>query len=145
MIPEYETRSWFEAVKGLEHEPERGKRCTVCFTRRLTVTAQYAKEHGFSHFTTTLATSRWKDKKQVDAAGFTAQEATGVPYWSEDWRKGGLVTRRYQLVKEFNFYNQLYCGCVYSQQNNTHVAHVTDTAITCTGCKTNVAQSDQGA
>ena len=54
VLPEYETRSWFEAVKGLEHEPERGKRCTVCFTRRLTVTAQYAKEHGFSHFTTTL-------------------------------------------------------------------------------------------
>ena len=145
VIPEYETKSWFEAVKGLEHEPERGKRCTVCFTRRLTVTAQYAKKHGFSHFTTTLATSRWKDKKQVDAAGFAAQEATGVPYWSEDWRKGGLVTRRYQLVKEFNFYNQLYCGCVYSQQNNTHVAHVTDTAIACTNCKTNIAPSDIGA
>lgn len=118
IIPAYETQSWFAATKGLEHEPERGPRCTVCFTLRLTATAQYAKEHDFSHFTTTLATSRWKDKKQVDAAGRAAQEATGVAYWDEDWRKNGLVTRRYQLVKECHFYNQLYCGCVYSQQNS---------------------------
>ena len=83
-------------------------------------TAMYAKEHGFTHFTTTLATSRWKNKKQVDAAGFIAQEASGVPYWSEDWRKEGLVTRRYQLVKEFNFYNQLYCGCIFSRDNDAY-------------------------
>lgn len=124
VIPEYETKGWFAAVKGLEHEPERGKRCTVCFTERLTATALYAKEHGFSHFTTTLATSRWKNKQQVDAAGMAAQEATGVTYWSEDWRKSGLVTRRYQLVKEFNFYNQLYCGCVYSKESANHIKHV---------------------
>ena len=124
VIPDYETKGWFAAVKGLEHEPERGQRCTVCFTERLTATALYAKEHGFSHFTTTLATSRWKNKQQVDAAGMAAQEATGVTYWSEDWRKSGLVTRRYQLVKEFNFYNQLYCGCVYSKESATHIKHV---------------------
>lgn len=115
VIPDYEPKAWFAKVKGLEHEPERGRRCTVCFTERLTATALYAKEHGFSHFTTTLATSRWKNKKQVDEAGFAAQAATGVPYWAEDWRKEGLVTRRYQLVKEFDFYNQQYCGCVYSK------------------------------
>ena len=99
IVPEYDPKEWFAKVKGLEHEPERGARCSVCFLDRLMATALYAKEHGFSHFTTTLATSRWKNKKQVDAAGFAAQEATGVPYWSEDWRKEGLVTRRYQLVK----------------------------------------------
>lgn len=115
VIPEYEPQGWFAKVKGLEHEPERGKRCTVCFTERLTATAQYAKAHEFSHFTTTLATSRWKNKKQVDEAGYAAEAVTGVKYWAEDWRKEGLVTRRYQLVKEFDFYNQQYCGCVYSK------------------------------
>ena len=102
IVPEYDPKEWFAKVKGLEHEPERGARCSVCFGDRLMATALYAKEHGFSHFTTTLATSRWKNKKQVDAAGFAAQEATGVPYWSEDWRKEGLVTRRYQLVKSLS-------------------------------------------
>lgn len=133
VIPEYETKEWFAAVKGLEHEPERGARCTVCFTERLTATAMYAKEHGFTHFTTTLATSRWKNKKQVDAAGFAAQEATGVTYWSEDWRKEGLVTRRYKLVKEFNFYNQLYCGCVFSKES---AAYQKDIEIPSVCCKT---------
>lgn len=121
IIPEYDTKPWFDLVKGLEKEPERGERCTVCFTHRLTATAMYAKANGFSHFTTTLATSRWKDKKQVDLAGFKAQEATGTIYWSEDWRKGGLVTRRYELVKKFNFYNQQYCGCIYSKLNNDYL------------------------
>ncbi len=120
IIPEYDPKPWFAKVKGLEREPERGARCSVCFGDRMLATAMYAKEHGFTHFTTTLATSRWKNKKQVDAAGFIAQEASGVPYWSEDWRKEGLVTRRYQLVKEFNFYNQLYCGCIFSRDNDAY-------------------------
>ena len=57
IVPEYDPKEWFAKVKGLEHEPERGARCSVCFGDRLMATALYAKEHGFSHFTTTLATS----------------------------------------------------------------------------------------
>ena len=117
IIPEYDAPAWFQAVKGLEHEPERGKRCDVCFIYRLKATALYAKEHGFSHFSSTLATSRWKNKQQVDQAGEAAALATGVSYWNVDWRKGGLVGRRYELVKSFAFYNQLYCGCVFSHES----------------------------
>ncbi|HIV55443.1 MAG TPA: epoxyqueuosine reductase QueH [Candidatus Anaerobiospirillum stercoravium] len=128
VVPDYEPQGWFAQVKGLEHEPERGARCSVCFTQRLMATARYAQEHGFSHFTTTLATSRWKNKKQVDVAGLAAQAATGVPYWAEDWRKEGLVTRRYQLVKSFNFYNQLYCGCIFSRDNGAYTKDSPTTA-----------------
>ena len=50
--------------------------------------------------------------------GFSAQGAVdGIKYWDQDWRKEGLVGRRYELVKEINFYNQLYCGCEFSQEN----------------------------
>lgn len=119
-VGDYDTKSWFEKIKGLEQEPERGKRCAVCFTHRLTVAAMFAKELGLSHFTSSLATSRWKKKEQVDQAGFSAQEATGVMYWDQDWRKQGLVNRRYELVKKFNFYNQEYCGCVYSQRSSEY-------------------------
>lgn len=123
VVGDYDTRTWFKLTKGLEHEPERGARCSVCFTHRLTATALFAKQRGISHFTSTLATSRWKNKDQVNAAGFKAQQSVNneALYWAEDWRKGGLVTRRYELVKEFNFYNQQYCGCVYSQQNTAHI------------------------
>ena len=54
---------------GLENEPERGSRCLKCFTLRLTETARYASEHGFSVFTTTLASSRWKSLDQINEAG----------------------------------------------------------------------------
>ena len=115
VIGDYEPQKWFEAVKGLESCPERSARCEECFYMRLKATAYFAKERGINIFTTTLATSRWKNKQQVDAAGYRAQkECNGTLYWDKDWRKGGLVERRYKLVKEIAFYNQRYCGCVFS-------------------------------
>lgn len=142
IIPTYDPKPWFAKTKGLEKEPERGARCSVCFGDRMLATAMYAKKHGFSHFTTTLATSRWKNKKQVDAAGFAAQEASGVPYWSEDWRKEGLVTRRYELVKSFNFYNQLYCGCIYSRDNGAYQKDAPQTIPSITSISAPVATED---
>ncbi|SPT69279.1 Uncharacterized BCR, COG1636 [Anaerobiospirillum thomasii] len=125
VVGDYDTKTWFEKIKGLENEPERGARCTVCFTHRLTVTALFAKERGINLFTSTLATSRWKNKKQVDHCGQEAQNAVeGSIYWDQDWRKQGLVGRRYELVKEFDFYNQQYCGCVYSQEGTQYVRNV---------------------
>ncbi|MBO6257775.1 MAG: epoxyqueuosine reductase QueH [Succinivibrio sp.] len=113
---DYDVREWLLKTKGLEHEPERGLRCDVCFTHRLTVTASFAKSRGITYFTTTLATSRWKNKAQVDRAGFKAQDCVkGTKYWDLDWRKNGLVSRRYELVKKIGFYNQLYCGCLFSK------------------------------
>lgn len=121
-VGDYEPRKWFDAIKGLEQEPERGQRCSVCFAFRLSATALFAKEVGATHFTTTLATSRWKNKAQIDDAGFKAQSFVNdeVKYWAEDWRKKGMVTRRDALVKKFNFYNQQYCGCVFSKENTSY-------------------------
>lgn len=111
----YEPEKWLERAKGLEQEPERGKRCDMCFEMRLEATARFAISKGIPLFTTTLATSRWKSKAQVDRAGETAaSKVPGSVYWSFDWRKEGLVGRRYELVREINFYNQRYCGCVFS-------------------------------
>lgn len=117
-VDPYDTAKWFECIKGFEDEPERGRRCDRCFAFRLTRAARFAKERGIRVFTTTLATSRWKSKPQVDRAGRAAQDAVpGTLYWDIDWRKEGLVGRRYELVKEIGFYNQRYCGCVYSMKS----------------------------
>lgn len=120
-VGDYDYKKWQEKIKGLENEPERGNRCLKCFTHRLTVTALFAKENNINTFTTTLCTSRWKSKKQVDAAGKASQDIVeGIKYWDQDWRKEGLVGRRYELVKEIMFYNQLYCGCQYSLNNTAY-------------------------
>lgn len=91
----------------MEDEPERGSRCLQCFTLRLTETARYAAEHGFTLFTTTLASSRWKSLDQINLAGRRAATLyPGTIFWEQNWRKGGLQDRRNQLLKEHDFYNQ---------------------------------------
>ena len=112
---DYDHEQWRCDVQGLEGEPERGSRCSVCFRLRLTAAAQEARRQGLRFFTTTLASSRWKSIEQITAAGLAAQQAVeGTEFWAQNWRKGGLYERRNQLLKEYQFYNQQYCGCEYS-------------------------------
>lgn len=114
---DYDHEGWLQDVCGMENEPERGRRCEQCFTLRLTKAAQEARKLGLQYFTTTLASSRWKSLEQINRAGQIAQQTVeGTVFWDQNWRKGGLQERRNQLLREFNFYNQLYCGCEFSQR-----------------------------
>ncbi len=142
---DYSHESWLKGVCGLEGEPERGRRCEQCFTLRLVETAKKAQELGIKYFATTLASSRWKSLEQIERAGLAAEQIANastlqsfnpsilqsfnpsilqsfnpstlqVRFWAQNWRKGGLQERRNQLLKEYNFYNQLYCGCEFSQR-----------------------------
>ena len=65
----YDHDAWLDAVRGLEAEPERGARCAACFRFRLGRAAAYAASRGLRVLATTLASSRWKDLDQVNAAG----------------------------------------------------------------------------
>lgn len=112
---DYDRDAWFERIKGQENEPERGARCTSCFDMRFQRTALYAKEHGFKVFSSTLGISRWKDMDQINDCGERASAwFPDLIYWTFNWRKGGGSKRMYDLAKEERFYQQLYCGCVYS-------------------------------
>lgn len=106
--------TWRECVCGLENEPERGKRCEMCFYHRLEATAKKAQELGIAFMATTLASSRWKRLEQINAAGNAAALKYGVSFWAQNWRKEGLQERRNELLKEYGFYNQLFCGCEFS-------------------------------
>ncbi len=116
---DYDYGLWLSAVKGLENEPERGKRCMKCFFIRLRATAQYAHAHGFNVFATTLASSRWKNLEQINQAGREAASYyENIVFWEQNWRKGGLQERRCALLKERGFYNQQYCGCEFSLRSS---------------------------
>ena len=115
---DYDHETWLGCVGGLEQEPERGRRCACCFRQRLTETAREARRQGLAWFTTTLASSRWKSLEQIDRAGHEAEQAVeGTRFWAQNWRKGGLYERRNQLLREYAFYNQQYCGCEFSCRN----------------------------
>lgn len=122
----YDHEAWLGHVRGLEKEPERGRRCSECFRFRLLRAGRYAVSGGFGILATTLASSRWKDMEQVNAAGeWACAEANAtagalaaepLTWWAQDWRKGGLQPRRSEIIREQGFYNQLFCGCEFSKR-----------------------------
>ncbi len=125
MDGDYDYDRWRASICGLEQEPERGRRCEACFYHRLAAAARKAHEAGIPFFATTLASSRWKSIEQVNRAGQAAEvwvnshpepgdRCSNVQFWAQNWRKDGLQERRNQLLKEYQFYNQLYCGCEFS-------------------------------
>lgn len=123
---DYDMDNWFDRAKGMENEPERGIRCTMCFDMRFERTALYAYEHGFSVITSSLGISRWKNMQQINDCGHRAVKPyPDLLYWDYNWRKGGGSSRMIEISKREQFYQQEYCGCAYSLRdtNNHRVAH----------------------
>ncbi|MCZ2157479.1 MAG: epoxyqueuosine reductase QueH [Bryobacterales bacterium] len=108
----HDTDNWFERAKDLNGE--RG-RATMCFDMRFERTALYAHEHGFHVITSCLGISRWKNMDQINDSGVrAASRYPGMSYWTYNWRKKGGAARMVEIAKRENFYQQEYCGCVYS-------------------------------
>jgi predicted adenine nucleotide alpha hydrolase (AANH) superfamily ATPase len=112
---DYDKDNWFKRIKGLENEPERGERCTKCFDMRFERSALYEHENNFFLFAITLGISRWKDLDQVNNSGLRAADRySGLNFWDFNWRKAGGSPRMIEISKREEFYQQEYCGCVYS-------------------------------
>lgn len=112
---EYTPDDFYSAVKGLETEPEGGKRCTKCFEVRLTHAAKLAKEKCFDYFTTTLSISPLKNSQLLNELGAKLGNIYGVEYLQSDFKKHNGYKRSVELSKEYGLYRQDYCGCVYSR------------------------------
>jgi len=110
---EYDVENWLEAVRGLEHEPEKGSRCGVCFDRRFEISAKKAAELGESTFTSTLLTSPKKSLKQLQVAGDALGAKYGISFVAPDYRKASGTQEQNILAKEDALYRQDYCGCMF--------------------------------
>lgn len=108
---EYEPTKWDSVCAQMMDEPERGKRCSACFKLRLSRAAVYAKENGFTHFTSVFGISRFKDFDQVCAVAQEVSEQYQLPYDMTNWRKQGGLEFAEKLGREKNLYRQTYCGC----------------------------------
>ena len=111
----YDPECFYEAVKGLENEPEGGKRCEKCFELRLRETAFLAKKEKFDYFTTTLSISPLKSAEKLNNIGEKIADEYGVKFLNSDFKKRGGYQRSIELSKEYGLYRQDYCGCVYSK------------------------------
>ncbi len=118
---DYDMDNWFARARGMEMEPERGIRCTMCFDMRFERTALYAHEHGFDVISSSLGISRWKNMEQINGSGMRAAEKyPGLSYWTYNWRKKGGAARMIEISKREEFYQQEYCGCAYSLRDTNN-------------------------
>ena len=111
---EWRPETFYEAVKGLEGEPEGGKRCEKCYELRLLEAAKEAKAGDYDYFTTTLTISPLKSADKLNEIGRRLGTEYGVAYLPSDFKKRDGYKRSTQLSKEYGLYRQDYCGCVYS-------------------------------
>ncbi len=111
---EYDYERWLESVKGLENEPEKGKRCSVCFDNRLEVTAKKAVELGIREITTTLLTSPQKSFVQLRKNASKIEEKYSLHVITPDFRVNGGTTEQFALAKKDMLYHQNYCGCIFA-------------------------------
>ena len=118
---DYNADEFFVVAKGLEKEPEGGKRCEKCFDLRLDFTAKTAKENKFDYFATTLTISPLKNANLINQIGESLAEKYNVKYLSSDFKKKEGYKRSIILSKEYNLYRQNYCGCVFSKENESNI------------------------
>ena len=114
---DYAPQDYYDAVKGLEAEPEGGERCFVCYELRLREAAQIARKLGFEYFTTTLTISPHKNAEKLNDIGERLAKEYGLLYLPSDFKKKNGYKRSIELSKEYDLYRQDYCGCVYSMRS----------------------------
>ncbi|MCI8777955.1 MAG: epoxyqueuosine reductase QueH [Bacilli bacterium] len=113
----YNPKLFFNLSKGLEREPEKGKRCFKCYELRLQETALIAKKLDFDYFATTLTLSPYKNSNWVNEIGEKLETKYNIKYLYSDFKKKNGYKRSIELSKIYNLYRQDYCGCIYSKKN----------------------------
>ena len=114
LFEEHRSAEYYARARGLEDEPEGGKRCTECFRLRLEETAKLAAARGFDYFCTTLTLSRHKDAVRINAIAEEIAQKAGVKWLPSEFKKRDGENRSLALCEQYNVYRQLYCGCEYS-------------------------------
>jgi hypothetical protein len=120
----YSPEDFYGAVRGLEQEPEGGRRCEKCFRVRLEKTAELASREGYDFFTTTLSISPMKNAVLLNEIGEKLAEEYGVYYLCSDFKKRNGYLRSVELSKVYELYRQNYCGCVYSLQEQRNCGRI---------------------
>lgn len=116
IVEEYEQEEFFNKVVGLENEPERGKRCDVCFELRLDKTAQKTLELGFKTFTTSIVISPHKNFQKLSEIGEKIAQKYNLEFLPVDFKKKDGFLKTNKIANSLGLYRQNYCGCKYSMR-----------------------------
>lgn len=118
---DYDNELYDELIKGMENEPERGKRCRVCYLMRMEKTALIAKNNDYDYFCTTLSVSPYKNADWINEFGKELEKKYNIKWLYSDFKKKDGYKESILLSKKYNLYRQNYCGCIYSKPLNLHI------------------------
>ncbi|HKL99211.1 MAG TPA: epoxyqueuosine reductase QueH [Mobilitalea sp.] len=121
---DYNSKDYYNIVKGLEDEPEGGERCFKCYEMRLREAAILAKEGAYDYFTTTLSISPHKNAVKLNEVGNKLGEEYGLRYLPSDFKKRNGYKRSIELSNEYDLYRQDYCGCIYSKRAREQIKNL---------------------
>ena len=107
---DYGLRDFVQIVSG-----DIDGRCIHCYSMRLDRTAQYAAQHGFTSFTSTLFVSPYQNHDLMLQAANEAAEEFGVAFLHRDFRP--YFREGQDKARELGLYMQKYCGCVFSEED----------------------------
>lgn len=111
---DYNPDEFYNAAKGFEDEPEKGRRCDKCFELRLRKTAEFAKSKGINNFTTSIVISPHKNFAKLTEIGQKIAEEYGLNYVAIDFKKKDGFLKTNKISRELGLYRQNYCGCKFS-------------------------------
>ncbi|HLP49128.1 MAG TPA: epoxyqueuosine reductase QueH [Candidatus Kapabacteria bacterium] len=112
---EHDMNNWFQRVKGYEKEPEKGRRCSICFYMRLEKAFMYAKTNGFDIVASTLSISPYKVTKQINAEGEKLAKIFDCEFLPANFKAQGGFDICRKMAHELEIKHQEYCGCVFSK------------------------------
>lgn len=115
VIGNYEPKIYYDYVKGLENEPEKGLRCDKCFELRLENSAKLARQMNIREFTTSMVISPHKNYEKLTQIGNRIAEKYDLRYLSTNFRKNDGFLKTNQISKSLNLYRQNYCGCKFAK------------------------------
>ncbi len=110
----YDSDRWFDITKKFKEEPEKGKRCDICYAMRLMKTAQRASALGFDSFTTVMSLSPWKKADVLNRIGRMFAQRYEIDFLEANFKKKDGFRKSVDLSRTHGLYRQNYCGCKYS-------------------------------
>jgi predicted adenine nucleotide alpha hydrolase (AANH) superfamily ATPase len=110
----YEDSRWYKITAKFANEPEKGRRCDVCYALRLERTAKKAAELGFDIFATVMSLSPWKKAGVMNKIGRMFGRRYQIEFLEANFKKRDGFKKSVELSKQHKLYRQDYCGCIYS-------------------------------
>ena len=117
IVPPYDNAAYTAHLAPFAHLGEFSERCFLCYRLRMEEAYDYAEAHGYDYFTTVMTVSRQKNSQKLNQIGAELEKRHAhTKYFYSDFKKNKGLEIGTGIRKQYDLYNQDYCGCIYSYQ-----------------------------